>query len=267
MVKKVAPLIPPVQIADNLYWVGVKKMAPAHLVKTDDGLVLIDTGSDDTVEGIVKNIESLGFDIRDIKHIVHSHGHYDHTGATTEIVSLSGAKTYIGLGDEDAVRGACNLLWAGKIPPENEKDYYFEPDVIVRDGDVYDFGDVRMRFVSTPGHTAGTMSMFWNVKYQGREYIAGMFGGAGDNTLTAKYLDENNLPYSMRSDYIKSTNRLMKEQVDLHIGNHPGNNKHVDKASRMTDEYNPFIEEKTWLPFLAACKTELMELYGLADEE
>ena len=267
MEKKSIPLIPPVQIADNLYWVGVKRMAPAHLLKTFDGLVLIDSGSDDTVTELILNIESLGFNIKDIKHIIHSHGHFDHTGATPKIVSLSGAKTYIGFGDEDAVRGECDLLWAGKIPPENEKDYYFEPDVIVRDGDVYDFGDVKMRFISTPGHTVGTMSMFWNVKYKGEEYIAGMFGGAGDNTLTSKYLDAKNLPYSLREDYIRSTNRLMKEKVDLHIGNHPGNNKHVDKASRMTEEYNPFIEEKTWIPFLTGRKNEIMELYGLKDVE
>ena len=91
MEKKTASLIPPVKLADNLYWVGVKHMAPAHLLKTSEGIVLIDTASDDTVDELIKNIESLGFDIRDVKHIVHSHGHYDHTGATSKIVALSGA--------------------------------------------------------------------------------------------------------------------------------------------------------------------------------
>lgn len=267
MQNKIVQLIPPARIADNLFWVGVKRMAPSHLVVTDVGLVLVDTGSDDTVDELIQNVESLGFDIRDVKHIVHSHGHYDHTGATAKIVSLSGAKTYIGAGDEDAVAGKCDLLWAGKIPPENEKDYYFEPDVILKDGDILDFGNVKMRFVSTPGHTVGTMSMFWNAKYKGAEYIAGMFGGAGDNTLTAKYLDEKGLPYSLRDDYVRSTNRLMKEQVDLHVGNHPGNNNHNDKVARMTESYNPFIEEKTWIPFLERCKRELIELYGLVDTE
>ena len=153
MENKTVQLIPPVKIADNLFWVGVKRMSPSHLVVTDAGLVLVDTGSDDTVDELIQNVEALGFDIRDVKHIVHSHGHYDHTGATPKIVSLSGAKTYIGAGDEDAVTGKCDLLWAGKIPPENEKEFYFEPDVIVKDGDILDFGNVKMRFVSTPGHT------------------------------------------------------------------------------------------------------------------
>ena len=267
MENKKSKLIPPIKIADNLYWVGVKYMSPAHLLVTDAGLVLIDTGSYDTVDKLIFNIESLGFDVRDVRHIVHSHGHYDHTGATPKIVSLSGAKTYIGIGDEDAVRGECDLLWAGAVPPENEKDYYFEPDVILKDGDVLDFGNVKMRFISTPGHTVGTMSMLWNVQYKGKEYMAGAFGGAGYNSLTSEYLDSKKLPYSLRDDYIKSTNRLMKEKVDLHIGNHPGNNNHTDKASRMTEDYNPFIEEKTWTPFLEGRKRELMELYGLSDTE
>ena len=265
MNKPKAPLIPPVKIADNLFWVGVRYMSPSHLLLTSEGLVLIDSGSYDTVDELIANIESLGFDVKDIKHIVHSHGHFDHTGATPRIVALSGAKTYIGLGDESAVRGDDDLLWAG-LEVENHKDFYFEPDVIVKDGDVLDFGDVKMRFVSTPGHTVGTMSMFWNVKYRGKEYVAGMFGGAGDNTLTDKYLEAKGLPVTMRNDYVKSVNRLLREHVELHIGNHPGNNRHVDKAARLTDTYNPFIEENTWIPFLEGRKKEVIELYNVPDE-
>ena len=87
------PLIKPLKITDDFYWVGVDSSSPAHLLVTDEGLVLIDTASHTNVDIFISNIESLGFDVRDVKHIIHSHGHFDHVGATTRIVKLSGAKT------------------------------------------------------------------------------------------------------------------------------------------------------------------------------
>ena len=105
--------------------------------------------------------------------------------------------------------------------------------------------------------------MLWNAHHNGVEYTAGMFGGAGQNSLTDEYLDLFSLPYSLRNDYVRSIDRLLLENVDIHIGNHPGNNSHVDKASRKTEDYNPFVAEKTWRPFLEKQKNALIEKYGL----
>ena len=128
--------IKPLKITDDFYWVGVDGSSPAHLLVTDEGLVLIDTASHTNVEEFLANIASLGFDVRDVKHIIHSHGHYDHVGATSRIVKLSGAKTYIGARDADAVRGKNKRLWASLSLPENASEFYFEPDVLLYDGDV-----------------------------------------------------------------------------------------------------------------------------------
>ena len=257
------PRIAPSQITDELYWVGVNAAAPAHLLKTDDGLVLIDTASHTTVDELFENIAALGFDVRDVKHIIHSHGHYDHVGATRKIVEMTGAKTYVGAKDADAFSGKNKMLWCLHTPPENENDFYFEPDVLITDGDSFSIGGVNMRFLETPGHTEGVLSMFFTVHHGGKEYIAGSFGGAGYNSLKDEYLDHFSLPYSLREDYIRSTERLMGERVDVHIGNHPGNNKHEDKAARLTADYNPFVEEKTWLPFLIDQRNGLIKKLNL----
>lgn len=255
--------IKPIQIADDLFWVGVDSSSPAHLVVTDEGLVLIDTASHTNVDVLIANIESLGFDVRDVKHIIHSHGHFDHVGATTRIVSLSGAKTYLGRGDVDSVRGANKRLWAGITIPENEKDFYFEPDVLLSDGDVLKVGKHEFRFLETPGHTLGVLSIFWNAHYKGKEYLAGMFGGAGQAAVSSAHLDRDGLPYSLREDYVRSVERIIDEPVELHVGNHPDNNKHNDKAARLTADYNPFIEEKTWVSFLSKCRDAVAEKYNI----
>ena len=256
-------LIKPIKIADELFWVGVDSSSPAHLVVTDEGLVLIDTASHDTVSTLLANIESLGFDVHDVKHIIHSHGHFDHVGATAKIVSLSGAKTYIGARDADAVMGKNKRLWAGFALPENENDFYFVPDVLLRDGDELKIGNHTFRFLETPGHTLGVLSIFWNVHYRGKEYLAGMFGGAGQAAISDEHLVRDGLPYTLREDYVRSVERIIDEPVELHVGNHPSNNNHNDKAARLTEDYNPFVEEKTWVPFLQKCRDEVAAKYGI----
>lgn len=255
--------MPPVQIADDLYWIGVYANSPAHLITTSEGIVLIDTASDFCVDELVENIESLGFDVRDVRHIIHSHGHFDHTGATTRIVALSGAKTYIGRADADAVAGRDLRTWASRTPPENAADYYFEPDVLIDDGDALTVGETTFRFVSTPGHTDGVISIFWNAHYNGKEYLAGMFGGAGTKALTDEYILRDGRSFSMREEYIKSIDRIINEPVELHVGNHPGNNNHTSKAERITGGNNPFITEKTWEPFLLRMRREVIDEYDL----
>lgn len=264
MKKSESPRISPIRIADNLYWVGVNSSSPAHLVTTSEGIVLIDTASNDTVDEFIENIESLGFDVRDVRHIIHSHAHYDHTGATPKIVSLSGAKTYIGRRDYDSVVGNNLRLWASRKRPENEKDFYFEPDVLLDDGDELTVGDVTFRFVATPGHTEGVMSIFWNVTYRGEEYLAGMFGGAGTEAMSDAHLQRDSLPVTLREDYVRSVDRIINEPVTLHIGNHPGNNKHSEKAENFRfGGRNPFICDNTWQSFLMKVRGEVVNRFDV----
>ncbi len=255
--------IPPVQIADDLYWIGVYSNSPAHLITTSEGLVLIDTASDFCAKELMENIECLGFDVRDIRHIIHSHGHFDHTGATTAIVKRSGAKTYVGRADADAVAGRDLRLWASRKPPENAADFYFEPDVLIDDGDTLTVGEVTFRFVSTPGHTDGVISIFWNARYNGKEYLAGMFGGAGTAALTDTHIIRDGRSFSMREEYVRSIDRIIGEPVELHVGNHPGNNNHSSKAERITNGNNPFVTEKTWEAFLLKMRREVINDYDL----
>ena len=252
--------IKPTQITDELYCIGISG-APAHMLTTSDGIVLIDAGCPQTFEVLRLNMELLGFDIRDVRHIVHTHAHSDHVGATKQIVAVSGAKTYISEPDADAARGKNDLCWNGAL----NKEYFnaIEPDVIIKDGDVLKFGDTEIRCVYTPGHTVGTISLFFNVHHNGKEYLAGMFGGAGHNTLTPEYLERTGIDESVRYVYLKSIDRIIDEPVEVHIGNHHADNSHTSKMERKTADYNPFVEENTWREFLLRKRNTLIDLYGL----
>ena len=235
--------IEPHKITDEYYYIGTKS-GPANLLVTGDGLVLIDTSYPENLEELLENIRILGYDPMDIKHIVHSHGHLDHFGCTKALVDLTGAKTYLGEADLpnlDPTHARCS---------ERYKPYVFKPDVLIRDGDVIDFGGVKIRFVATPGHTYGVVSMFMTLHVDGEPHLAGMFGGAGLNTLTDAFFADGRYPKTMRDLYIASVDKIIGEPVEIHLGNHLANNDGYTKMKLIGGEVNPYLADNTWVPFL-----------------
>ena len=79
--------VAPFRIADNLYYVGNSDVS-CHLVDTGEGLLLLDTSYSSAAYLLLESIRSLGFDPKDVKWILHSHGHIDHFGCTRMLVDI-----------------------------------------------------------------------------------------------------------------------------------------------------------------------------------
>ena len=243
--------IEPFRIFGNLYYVGAR-FGTSHLIDTGDGLMLLDTGLPQTLHLIVQNMWQLGFDPRRIRYILHSHGHYDHIGGTAALKALSGAKTFIGAGDENYVNGKLDLTWAKELGYRYDEP--FEADEVLRDGDVVRLGNTAVRCVSTPGHTPGCLSFFFDVSDGTRTVRAGMQGGSGVNSMSKEFLDGYKLSYETRERFLPGLERLKREPVELFLGNHIGNNDTEGKYAQMkAGEPNPFLNPAEWIPFLEGC--------------
>ena len=225
----------PFKIIGNVYFVGTFQ-ASCHLIDTGDGLILIDPGYSNALYLVVRSIYELGFNPKDIKYIINTHWHWDHSEATAAMADLSGAKTLIGYNDEEKARR------------------YFIPDILIKEGDTLTLGNTTISFMETPGHTRGTISFFFNTEDNGKIYRVGMFGGAGVNTLTQGQFDYD----GCREDYRNSLHRLQKEKVDVFIGNHVWNNDTAVKGKLLlkTGE-NKFIDNNLWHEFLDFCEKRL----------
>ena len=55
--------------------------------------------------------------------------------------------------------------------------------------------------------------------------------------------------------------RFADETVEVHLGNHLGDNAHHDKLSRVGGETNPFIDTTTWRRFLEMRKAQAEEYF------
>ena len=84
----------PFRLAGNLYFVGTHK-ASCHVLSTREGLIMIDCGFEESVDAILDSLEVLGFSVRDIRIILLSHGHGDHSGGAKRLRDLSGAEIWM----------------------------------------------------------------------------------------------------------------------------------------------------------------------------
>lgn len=233
--------IEPFALSDNVYFVGTFQSS-VHLIDTGDGLVLIDSGYRNALYLVIDSIHRLGFDPKDIKYIVTTHWHDDHTEGHMGLVNLSGCKTVIS--EIDA--------------PEVIKRGLFVPDITLRDGDRLSCGNTVFEFMLTPGHTRGTVSLFFNTSVDGRPFRAGMFGGAGANSLNKSFPTYYE---GCREDYLASIDRLLKERVDIFLGNHCWNNDTEQKGKILRDTgENRFLDPKEWSKFLEFCKKRCLEV-------
>ena len=108
----------------------------------------------------------------------------------------------------------------------------------------------------TPGHTAGVLSFFINIDTDGGKIVAAMHGGVGFNTLTTEFLNKYQLSFSCRDVFKDSIHKIIDENVDIVLGNHPQHNNTQEKLQKvLTGE--SIIDNNEWKRFLTNIEHEL----------
>jgi glyoxylase-like metal-dependent hydrolase (beta-lactamase superfamily II) len=122
----------------------------------DSNAYLIDAKRKTLVDAGIDGTRLLGRIPDDLGLIVLTHCHYDHVAAVPELVAATGAKVAMHEDDlaclkSDRISAAAAF---GKRSP------VFKVDIVLRDGDLVDLGDVKLKVISTPGHTPGSICLY-----------------------------------------------------------------------------------------------------------
>ncbi|MDG2174677.1 MAG: MBL fold metallo-hydrolase [Gammaproteobacteria bacterium] len=111
---------------------------------------------------IVSNVETLGFDVQDIKIMISSHAHFDHVQGHRLMQQLTGAQV-IALGGDAAALEAGQDNSAGGFRGLEP----VEVDRVIEDGDTVTLGGVTLTALWTPGHTQGATVWMTTVEEEG----------------------------------------------------------------------------------------------------
>src|SRR5262249_52439294 len=132
--------VPPFKAFDNLYYVG-PGFVSVWLLTTSGGGILIDAAQEPYVDHVIDSIKKVGFDVKNIKYSLMSHGHLDHFGGIARIQRLSGARVVALEEDWQAVEAAAKTPPKGDGPPTE----FPKRDMVVREGDTLTLGDTTLK--------------------------------------------------------------------------------------------------------------------------
>jgi metallo-beta-lactamase class B len=225
----------PFRMIGNVYYVGTDGLA-SYLITSPQGHILVDTVMPESTSQITANIQKLGFKVTDIKYLLNTHAHIDHTGGFAEIKQASGAQMVGGEADKPLLEGG---YYPGAQQDEALKFPPVKVDRTVREGDKVTVGDVTLTARETPGHSPGCTSWEFAVK-DGDAMRSVLIFCSGTVALNRLVGDPT---YSgIVADYKKTFARARDMKVDVLLAPHPEMYKMAEKRAKLTDGGpNPFV--------------------------
>src|SRR6185295_18745290 len=89
----------PFTLIGNIHYVGTNGLA-SYLITTPAGHILMDTGLPEANPQIRASIAKLGFKVAEIKYLLNTHAHLDHTGGLADLKRETGAQMIAGERDK-----------------------------------------------------------------------------------------------------------------------------------------------------------------------
>jgi len=227
--------VAPFHVIDNVYYVGSAGIS-AWIIKTPAGLILLDAGMPEYAPQVEANIRALGFKLSDVKIILNTHAHFDHSGGLARLKADTGARFYAAQADVYALERG---VYAGS---EDEHGYDAPPikvDRALRPDEKVTLGGVTLTAFHTPGHTAGCTSWLLPLREAGRAHQAIFFCSA---SVAANRLAPNPQYPGIVADYRRTFARLKTVKADVMLGAHAEFFDLAGKRARLGKPGpNPFI--------------------------
>jgi glyoxylase-like metal-dependent hydrolase (beta-lactamase superfamily II) len=143
----------------DLHFLNYDEAIASFLIPTSEGPVLIETGPYSTFPQLKKGIESHGYKVSDIKHVLLTHIHFDHAGAAWAMAK-EGAKIYVHpfggshLAAPQKLYESARMIYGDDMERLWGEMQSIDPELIheTQHEEVLSFGDVMITALHTPGH-------------------------------------------------------------------------------------------------------------------
>lgn len=171
----------------------------------DDALAVIDPGPEDEAH-YRSLIDAIGG--RPVSHILVSHTHRDHSPLAGRLKAATGA-IVAGAGPH---RPSRPLAIGETNPLDAAADTDFEPDLVLRDGDIVEGEGWKLTAIETPGHTAN--HLVFALDRDGIVFSADHVMAWATSIVAP--------PDGAMSDYMNSLDKMLQRDDELYLPGHGG---------------------------------------------
>ena len=159
-----------VEITSQIQGIDFQGRVWAYACLERDYVTLIDAGVADRIDTALDSMRTTGRTAKDVRQIILTHCHKDHTGLVAEMKRRSGATAIAHAFDAPVIRGQEQV--ADPVLTDAERRILeqvsagmpdAEPasvDQELSDGDEIEIGGENARVVQLPGHTPGSVGIF-----------------------------------------------------------------------------------------------------------
>lgn len=244
--------IEPFRVVGDVYYVGSRGLA-VFFLPSDEGHILIDAGLPGQGRYIADQIEALGYDPSDIRYLINTHAHFDHSGGFSELKAITGADLLMSAADAVAAEQGVYL------GSEEVRDYRMPPvsiDQIIEDGHTLTLGPWSLKAELTPGHSPGCTSWRFSVEEDGKPLDVLLFCSA---TIAANRLVSPPQYAGIIEAYQSTFDKARDWTPDVFLANHPEVFLMEDKVERLETEGHSVFIDRTSFPKYIEAKERLFQ--------
>lgn len=224
----------------GVYYVGTAGLG-MYFIPTAEGHIVLDGGMPGQGKYVADAIRTLGFDPGDIKILLNSHAHLDHSGGLAELKQLSGAQMVASEGDRSALEGG---FYLGSEEDSALNAPPVKVDKIIADGEKVSLGGITLTARITPGHTRGCTSWMMDLTHEGKSLQTLFFCSA---TVAANRLVGPPQYDGIVADYRRTFALTRDWQPDILLANHPEFFGLQEKrAAPVAGDNNAFVDREAF---------------------
>ncbi len=193
--------------------------------------VLIDTGTGMFTSKLEEDLLGVGVSLDAITDIVLTHSHIDHVGGVIPLLEEGTPKIHAHKAEADMINSGDMSLtlsetFGAEIPP-------FKIEGVVEDGDIIDFGEIKLKVLHTPGHSAGSMCLYL-------EEQSIIF--TGDTLFSGGSFGRVDFPTGNPKELVESLKRLSEINFNIAL---PGHMSPIRSGATLSAD-SSYQQAKSW---------------------